>query len=321
MKPVPKEESVPDLRGRLAVVTGASDGVGLGLAMRLAQAGAELILPVRNAAKGTGALDRIRASEPTARVSTRVLDLASLASVQRLAESLTAEGRPINLLINNAGVMAPPSRHTTADGYELQFGTNHLGHVALTGHLLPLLRTGRARVTTVTSIAARSGKIDWDDLQSEKRYAPVRAYSRSKLANLLFALELDRRSTAGGWGIVSNAAHPGTTRTNLYASGPSLGRARPAPRYSSRSCGPPAPSSRSCGPNIRCSGPTAHRSGSSTPRWECWSCTARHWSTPTSRNGSRSSRRSPVRRATRICGSCRSSALSARRERPALSRS
>lgn len=224
-----KEVTVLDLHGRLAVVTGASDGVGLGLAERLARAGAELVLPVRDAAKGAAALERIRALAPAAKVSTRVLDLASLASVEDLADTLRAEGRPIDLLINNAGVMAPATRHTTADGYELQFGTNHLGHVALTGRLLPLLRAGRARVTTVTSSAARGGRIDWDDLQSERRYAPVRAYNLSKLANLLFALELDRRSAAGGWGIVSNAAHPGTTLTNLYASGPNLGRSRPAP--------------------------------------------------------------------------------------------
>lgn len=223
------EVSETDLRGKLAVVTGASDGVGLGLAEQLALAGAELVLPVRNAAKGAAALERIRASVPDAVVSTRSLDLASLASVESLADTLNAEGRPINLLINNAGVMAPPVRHTTTDGYELQFGTNYLGHAALTGRLLPLLRAGRAHVTTVTSSAARGARIDWEDLQGEKRYAPVRAYGQSKLANLLFALELDRRSTSGGWGIVSNAAHPGTTLTNLYASGPSLGRSRPAP--------------------------------------------------------------------------------------------
>ncbi|MFD7401934.1 SDR family oxidoreductase [Streptomyces sp. NPDC059866] len=223
------EVTVPDLRGKLAVVTGASDGVGLGLAERLARAGAELVLPVRNASKGAAALERIRASAPGAQVSTRVLDLASLASVETLADTLNAEGRPVNLLINNAGVMAPSVRHTTEDGYELQFGTNHLGHVALTGRLMPLLRAGQARVTTVTSSAARGGRINWDDLQSEQRYSPVRAYNLSKLANLLFALELNRLSAAGEWGIVSNAAHPGTTLTNLYASGPNLGRTRPAP--------------------------------------------------------------------------------------------
>ncbi|MFH9089143.1 SDR family oxidoreductase [Streptomyces sp. NPDC017673] len=224
-----KEVTVTGVRGKRVVVTGASDGVGLGLARRLAAAGAELVLPVRNEAKGAAAVERIRAAEPDAEVSTRALDLASLASVEKLAATLEAEGRPVHILINNAGVMAPPTRHTTADGFELQFGTNHLGHMALTGRLLPLLREGRARVTTVTSSAARSGKPDWDDLQGERRYAPVRAYNLSKLANLLFALELDRRSTAGGWGIVSNAAHPGTTLTNLYASGPNLGRARPSP--------------------------------------------------------------------------------------------
>ncbi|MFJ6070937.1 SDR family oxidoreductase [Streptomyces sp. NPDC093065] len=224
-----KEVTVTDMRGKLAVVTGASDGIGLGLATRLAAAGAELILPVRNEAKGAAAVDRIRAAEPAAEVSTRALDLASLASVEKLAATLETEGRAVHLLVNNAGVMAPPTRHTTADGYELQFGTNHLGHMALTGRLMPLLRAGEARVTTVTSSAARSGKPVWDDLQSSHRYSPVRAYGLSKLANLLFALELDRRSTAGGWGIVSNAAHPGTTLTNLYASGPSLGRSRPAP--------------------------------------------------------------------------------------------
>ncbi|WP_371611945.1 SDR family oxidoreductase [Streptomyces clavifer] len=230
-----RDVTVTDLRGELAVVTGASDGLGLGLAVRLARAGAELILPVRNAAKGAAALDRIRTDVPGARLSTRVLDLASLASVEGLADTLKAEGRPINLLINNAGVMTPATRHTTADGYELQFGTNHLGHMALTSRLLPLLRAGRARVTTVTSSAARNGTIDWDDLQSEKRYAPVRAYGRSKLANLLFAVELNRRSTAGGWGIVGNAAHPGTTLTNLYASGPNLGRTRPESDHSEHS--------------------------------------------------------------------------------------
>ncbi|MFG2276146.1 SDR family oxidoreductase [Streptomyces chartreusis] len=219
----------PDLRGKLAVVTGASDGVGLGLATRLAHAGAELILPVRNMPKGTTALDLIRTSMPSAQVSLRFLDLASLASVESLADTLNSEGRPIHLLVNNAGVMAPPRRQTTEDGYELQFGTNYLGHVALTGRLMPSLRAGQARVTTVTSSAARGSRIDWDAPQAAQRYSPVRAYGQSKLANLLFALELDRRSTSNGWGIVSNAAHPGTTLTNLYAAGPNLGRARPAP--------------------------------------------------------------------------------------------
>jgi NAD(P)-dependent dehydrogenase (short-subunit alcohol dehydrogenase family) len=220
---------VPDLTGRLAVVTGASDGLGLGLATRLAAAGAELVLPVRNQAKGEAAIDRLRAGVPDAQVSLRELDLASLDSVASLAKTLDAEGRPIQLLINNAGVMTPATRHTTADGLELQFGTNYLGHVALTGRLLPLLSAGQARVTTMSSSAARQGKINWADLQSEDKYAPIASYGQSKLANLLFGLELERRSRAGGWGIVSNVAHPGTTLTNLYASGPNLGRNRPAP--------------------------------------------------------------------------------------------
>ncbi|AGZ41702.1 SDR family oxidoreductase [Actinoplanes friuliensis] len=206
----------------LAVVTGGSDGIGLALATRLAATGTEVILPVRNPAKGEAALTRIRAAVPAGEVSLRTLDLASLESVAALTAQLRAEGRPVHLLINNAGVMTPPARLTTADGLELQFGTNHVGHVALTAGLLPLLSAGQARVTTLTSSAARQGRIDWADLQSERRYAPIRAYGQSKLANLLFALELDRRSRAAGWGIVSNAAHPGTTITNLYAARPKL---------------------------------------------------------------------------------------------------
>jgi NAD(P)-dependent dehydrogenase (short-subunit alcohol dehydrogenase family) len=220
---------VPDLTGRLAVVTGASGGLGLGLATRLAAGGAEVLLAVRDSGKGEAALGRIRHEVPDARVSPRTLDLASLASVAALADHLNTEGRPINILINNAGVMAPATRHTTADGLELQFGTNYMGHVALTARLLPLLQAGHARVTTMTSSAARQARLNWADLQGERKYSPVRSYGQSKLANLLFALELDRRSRAAGWGIVSNAAHPGTTLTGLYAAGPNLGRERPAP--------------------------------------------------------------------------------------------
>jgi NAD(P)-dependent dehydrogenase (short-subunit alcohol dehydrogenase family) len=215
--------SVPNLTGKLAVVTGASDGIGLGLAGRLAGAGAEVIMPVRNAAKGAAAAARIRGD-----VSVRALDLASLESVAALAATLNAEGRPIHLLVNNAGVMMPATRHTTTDSFELQFGTNHLGHVALVARILPLLQAGRARVTTQSSIAARTGKIDFDDLQSERRYSAMRAYNQSKLATMLFALELDRRSRAQGWGITSNVAHPGLTATNLQSAGPNMGRKRPS---------------------------------------------------------------------------------------------
>jgi NAD(P)-dependent dehydrogenase (short-subunit alcohol dehydrogenase family) len=218
-----------DLRGRRALVTGASGGLGLELAVRLAAAGAEVLLAVRDEAKGQTALGRLRAEVPGADASLRRLDLASLASVGALAGELTAEDRPIHLLINNGGVMAPATRHTTTDGLELQFGTNYVGHFALTTRLLPLLRAGQARVTTVTSSAARTAKLDWTDLQGERKYGAIKAYGQSKLADLMFALELDRRSRAGGWGIVSNAAHPGTTLTGLYAAGPNLGRDRPAP--------------------------------------------------------------------------------------------
>jgi NAD(P)-dependent dehydrogenase (short-subunit alcohol dehydrogenase family) len=222
--------SVPNLAGKLAVVTGASDGIGLGLAERFARAGAELVLPVRNLRKGAVAVERIRAGAPGAVIGLREVDLASLESVAALAQTMHDDGRPIQILVNNAGVMAPPTRHTTADGLELQFGTNHIGHVALTARLLPLLQAGGARITTMSSSAARFGRLDWDDLQVERRYSAVRAYNASKLANLLFGLELDRRSRGGGWGITSNVAHPGTTLTNLYASGPNLGRARPSPQ-------------------------------------------------------------------------------------------
>ncbi|MEU4161352.1 SDR family oxidoreductase [Actinoplanes sp. NPDC026670] len=218
-----------DLTGRRALVTGASGGLGLALAGRLAEAGAEVLLAVRDEARGAAALDRIRSTAPDARISARPLDLASAASVTALVRTLIAEDRPIHLLINNAGVMAPATRHTTADGFELQFGTNHMGHFVLTTGLLPLLRAGRARVTTVTSSAARQARLDWTDLQSERKYSAVRAYGLSKLANLMFALELDRRSRTEGWGLVSNAAHPGTTLTGLYAAGPNLGRAGRAP--------------------------------------------------------------------------------------------
>jgi NAD(P)-dependent dehydrogenase (short-subunit alcohol dehydrogenase family) len=216
--------SVPDLTGKLAVVTGGSDGLGLGLAERLARAGAEVILPVRNAAKGSAAAARIGGN-----VSTRPLDLSSLASVAAFADGLNADGRPVHLLINNAGVMAPATRHTTDDGLELQFETNYLGHFALVARILPLLRAGHARVTTQSSIAARTGRIAFDDLQSAEKYAPMRAYGLSKLATMLFGLELDRRSRAHGWNITSNVAHPGLTSTNLQASGPNMGRAKASP--------------------------------------------------------------------------------------------
>ena len=220
--------TVPDLSGKLAVVTGANSGLGLGLATRLSAAGADVVMAIRNRTKGEAAVEEIRATVPDAKLTIKSLDLSSLASVAALGEELNAEGRPIDILINNAGVMQPPERETTADGFELQFGCNHLGHFALTGHLLPLLRAAdMPRVTSLASSAARFGGINFDDLQWEQRYNPTRAYSQSKSANLMYARELARRSTQANWGIVSNAAHPGLTKTNLQLSGPSQGKDQP----------------------------------------------------------------------------------------------
>ena len=221
---------VPNLSGKLAVVTGANSGLGFGLTTRLSAAGADVIMAIRNQAKGEAAIERIRQKVPDAKLTIKPLDLASLASVAALGEELNAEGRPIDILINNAGIMQPPERNTTSDGFELQFGSNHLGHFALTGHLLPLLRAAQAaRVTSLSSLAARAGGINFDDPQWEKHYSATGAYNQSKSATLMFALELDRRSREAGWGIMSNAAHPGLSLTNLQTSGPSHGRERPTP--------------------------------------------------------------------------------------------
>ncbi|WP_369175880.1 SDR family oxidoreductase [Streptomyces mutabilis] len=221
--------TVPDLTGRRAVVTGASDGIGLGIALRLAAAGAEVVMPVRNPRKGEEAAARIRERIPDANLSLRALDLSSLASVEELGKTLLDEDRPLHILVNNAGVMTPPDRRTTADGFELQFGTNHLGHFALVHHLLPLLRAGRARVTSQVSVAANRNAINWDDLNWERSYNGMRAYSQSKIAFGLFGLfglELDRRSKAAGWGITSNLSHPGVAPTSLLAARPEVGRAK-----------------------------------------------------------------------------------------------
>ncbi|MFJ4997872.1 SDR family oxidoreductase [Microbacterium sp. NPDC088619] len=219
------EPTIPPLHDARAVITGASDGIGMGIAARLAAAGAEVVMPVRNRAKGDAAIARIRQTTPNARISLRDVDLASLDSVAALAATLQEEGTPISILINNAGVMTPPDRRTTADGFELQFGANHLGHFALVGRLLPLLTAGEGRVVSQISIAADSGGINWDDLQWERSYNGMRAYSQSKIAFGLFALELDRRSRAEGWGIRSLLSHPGIAPTNLLAAQPELGRA------------------------------------------------------------------------------------------------
>lgn len=218
-----------DLTGRLAVVTGATDGIGRVIAARLAAAGATVIVPARSATKGAAARDGIRRDVPGADVDLRSLDLASLDSVAAFTAQMADEGRPIDLLVNNAGVMTPGSRLRTADGFELQLGINHLGHVALTLGLLPLLRAGQARVTHQTSVAARSGGIRWDDLNWDAGYDDMAAYRQSKIAVALFGRELEARSRAGGWNITSNLAHPGVSATNLLAAQPGMGREQASP--------------------------------------------------------------------------------------------
>ncbi len=214
---------IPDQSGKFAIVTGTG-GLGYETALELARHGAEVVLAGRNPAKGAQSLGRIRAAVPQARIVFEELDLADLKSVAAFAGRMNAQGRPLDLLVNNAGVMAFPARRTTADGFEAQLGTNHLGHFALTARLLPLLRVARhPRVATVSSHMHYIGKIRFRDLQAQRRYSPNRAYGQSKLANLLFALELQRRSDAKGWNILSNAAHPGGAATELIPNGPGAG--------------------------------------------------------------------------------------------------
>ena len=210
---------IPVQSGRVAIVTGANSGLGSESALALAAKGAHVVLACRDAAKAQSALQAIRAASPAVSVEAMALDLASLASVRAFAEAFVAQHERLDLLCNNAGVMAIPHRRT-ADGFEMQFGTNHLGHFALTGLLLPrLLDTPGARVVSVSSSAHRPGKIHWDDLQLERSYRNWRAYAQSKLANLLFAFELDRRLRKAGTSVISVAAHPGYAATNLQSVG------------------------------------------------------------------------------------------------------
>jgi NAD(P)-dependent dehydrogenase (short-subunit alcohol dehydrogenase family) len=205
---------IPDQTGRTAVVTGANSGLGYHTALELARHGARVVLACRDAGRGAEAVRRLIDAAPGAAVELGILDLADLASVRRFAESPAGAGGP-DLLVNNAGVMALPLRRT-ADGFEMQFGTNHLGHFALTGLLLPgLLARPDARVVTVSSGLHRVGRIDFADLNAERGYHRWRAYAQSKLANLLFTLELQRRVEAAGANLLAAAAHPGYAATNL----------------------------------------------------------------------------------------------------------
>jgi NAD(P)-dependent dehydrogenase (short-subunit alcohol dehydrogenase family) len=215
---------IPDLTGQLAVVTGATGGLGLETALALAAAGADVVLAARNPDKGRTAEAAIRRRAPKARPRFEPVDLASLASVTTFAERLIWEGRPVDILVNNAGVMDLPTRQATVDGHEAQFGVNYLSHFALTGRLLPLLSAGSARVVQLSSIAHRGGRIRLDDLNAEAGYRSWAVYQQSKLAMLIFAMELQRRSDANGWGLTSVAAHPGLARTDLIANGPARGR-------------------------------------------------------------------------------------------------
>jgi NAD(P)-dependent dehydrogenase (short-subunit alcohol dehydrogenase family) len=216
--------SMPSQRGRRAYITGANSGIGFHAALELARAGASVILACRDRAKGEAARTRILTTVPAAEIEIADLDLASLASVRNAAEHFLDTGRPLDVLINNAGVMALPQRRVTPDGFELQLGTNHFGHFALTGLLLPaVLAAPAGRIVTVSSIAHRGATLDFSNLNWEHGYKPWPAYRRSKLANLLFAFELQRRLDRGGAPVLSIAVHPGVSNTNLFAAGPGQG--------------------------------------------------------------------------------------------------
>lgn len=205
-------------RGRIFLVTGGTSGIGYESAKALAAAGAQVVIAARSSERGQEAIASIRQETPNARVQFEALDLANLASIRALGERLNATLPRLDGLINNAGIMEPPERDTSADGFEMQFAVNYLGHFALTAELLPLLQKATSpRVVTLSSIAAARGALHFSDLQFEQDYDAGSAYAQSKLACLMFALELQRRSDAAGWGIQSIASHPGLSRTNLQA--------------------------------------------------------------------------------------------------------
>lgn len=218
---------VPPQAGRRIIVTGANSGTGREATKRLAAAGASVVMAVRSAEKGDAARRDILADVPDADLEVRTLDLADLASVRAFAATIETDGR-VDVLVNNAGVMVPPDRRLTADGFELQFGTNFVGPFALTVLLLPtLLRADAPRVTTMSSIAATFGRIRFDDLQWQRRYRSWQAYGQSKLADLLLGQHLAAVAADREWSLLSTIAHPGYTRTNLQTAGRNLGRATP----------------------------------------------------------------------------------------------
>jgi NAD(P)-dependent dehydrogenase (short-subunit alcohol dehydrogenase family) len=214
-------EDAPDQSGRFAIVTGANSGLGLATSRGLARAGARVVMAVRNTEKGDEAARALKGAVPDSDVSVLQLNLSSLDSIRAFAARIQGEYPSLDLLINNAGVMAAP-RRLTKDGFESQFGTNHLGHFALTGLLLhTLLAASEPRVVTVSSGMHRTGTMNFDDLQGEQSYNRWKAYGQSKLANLMFCFELQRRATAAGTNLLSMAAHPGYAATNLQFAGPS----------------------------------------------------------------------------------------------------
>lgn len=219
---------MPDLTGSYAIVTGANSGIGLETARELARKGAHVVMACRSATRGETARQSILADQPNAAVELMALDLADLASVRSFADTIQQTGRAVDILVNNAGIMAIPYRRTT-DGFEMQLGTNHFGHFALTGLLLPqVLDAPAGRVVTVSSSAHRMGKMDFADLNWSNGYKKWAAYGRSKLANLLFAFELQRRLDEWGARAISVAAHPGFTDTNLQYAGPSMENSKAA---------------------------------------------------------------------------------------------
>ena len=220
------QRDVPDQSGRIAVVTGANSGIGLEAVKVLARSGAHVVMACRDPRRAAEAVAEVSTAQPGARLEVMPLDLASLASVRDFAKALRDRHGRLDLLINNAGVMAIP-RRTTADGFEMQLGTNHLGHFALTGLLLDRLAAAPgARVVTQSSTAHKAGRMRFDDLHSERSYQRWIAYAQSKLANLLFAFELARRLAASGRGVVSAACHPGYSATNLQFVGPRMDGSR-----------------------------------------------------------------------------------------------